>query len=525
MTISYNQRPLIRRAGSSLVVLGLCFALLAGSHAARADEEPQPEQSQSEVQPAYHAERDHEVSKRAGQAVHVVLVARGDINRLVTVLHSLGLQTEPVPIVHGVAAYLNPDQLGRLENDQTVRRVIYDAPVTLADSPFNPALLATSYPVLLNAAPAWINPAGPVTGKGVTVAVVDSGISSHPDINHRVILNLNFNPWVNSASDVYGHGTAMAGIIGGNGSASAGRYVGIAPQASLINLRVNDGTGAAPTSAIVNAIVWAVDNRERYNIRVISLSMQSSVAESYRVSLLDAAVEYAWLKGIVVVASAGNGGPNSALYAPANDPYVITVGATGDQPARASFSSFGITQDGYLKPELVAPGTHIVCPLAAGSNIAASYPARIVDRYYVQLSGTSVAAPQVAGVAALYLQAHPGVRPGQLKSVLISTARSLSQPGTGAGFPDAMRAIAYAGPVGNTDLGLEPNNFLKVLYLEKLAEEGRGYPTLPSVSWSSVSWSSVSWSSVSWSSVSWSSVSWSSAAWDDLAWNSVSWNK
>jgi serine protease AprX len=477
--------------------------------ASASDEPAQPQEAQAEHQ----AQLDNEVSARVGQAVQVVLIARGDVKRLVTLLHSLGVnRTVPVPIVHGVAVQLNPSQISRLRHDQSVMRMVYDAPVILTNTPFNPAILANGYPLLLNAAPAWTNPAGRVTGKGVTVAVIDSGIWAHPDLSGRIDANLNFNPWVSDAADAFGHGTAVAGIVGGNGSASAGRYVGIAPEVNLLNLRVTDGRGAAPTSAVVNAIVWAADNRDSYNIRVISLSIQSSVVESYRVSILDAAVEYAWLKGVVVVTSAGNGGANSALYAPGNDPYIITVGATADQLVRASFSTYGVTQDGYAKPELVAPGSQIICPLASGSNIALNYPDRNVDGRYIQLSGTSVASPQVAGVAVLYLQAHPEVRPGQLKNVLLNTARPLSQPGTGAGFPDAMRAISYAGPLGNTDLGLEPNNFLKVLYLQKLKEAG-------------VAWGQVSWSSVSWSSVSWSNVSWSNVAWNDVSWNTVSWNR
>ncbi len=283
----------------------------------------------------------------------------------------------------------------------------------------------------------------------------------------------------------------------------------------MVNLRVNDGTGAAPTSAIVNAILWAVNNKATYNIRVINLSLQSSVAESYATSPIDAAVEYAWLKGIVVVVAAGNNGPNSELYAPANDPYVITVGATDDNgtvsprdDTLAPFSSYGLTQDGYSKPDLVAPGRRIITTLATGSTLAITYPSYIVGSQYMQLSGTSFSAPQLSGIAALYLEIQPAARPGQVKGLLRSIATSFSQGlpvGAGAGYPDAEHAITYIGLLATANIGLVPNKYLQVMYMQ-----ASNLTSTATVSWDSVSWDSVSWSSVSWGSVSWDTVSWDS---------------
>jgi serine protease AprX len=199
------------------------------------------------------------------------------------------------------------------------------------------------------------------------------------------------------------------------------------------------------------------------------------------------------------------------LYAPANDPYVITVGATDDQgtvstadDVLAGFSSYGVTQDGFRKPDFVAPGRHIITTLAGNSFFALNYPGFMVGTQYIQLSGTSVAAASVSGVAALYVESNPTVRPGQLKGVLLATANQLSFAGSGAGYPDAARAIAYIGLVGNANHGLDPNNYLKVLYMA-----ANNLVTMPIVSWDSVSWDSVSWGSVSWDSVSWNAVSWS----------------
>ena len=420
-----------------------------------------------------HLDRQVLKAMEQGRRIPVILVAHGELNTLEADLRRTGIKnTVRVPIGHGIATELTSSLIAHFSTRSDVERIIYDAPVQLTDT---------------------------------------SGISAHPDLNGRVIINRNFNATVTGSDDAYGHGTAVAGIIAGDGTASAGRYLGIAPEANLINLRVNDGTGAAPTSAIMNAILWAVLNKDIFNIRVLNLSLLASVQESYQTSPIDAAVEYAWLKGIVVVVAAGNNGPNSALYAPANDPYVITVGATDDHGSVAAvddtlagFSSYGVTQDGVSKPDFVAPGRRIITTLAPGSTFALNYPAFLVGSQYIQLSGSSVAAPIVSGVVALYVESRPTVRPGQLKGVLLATAKGLTLTGSGAGYPDAGRAIASTGLTGNADHGLDPNNYLKVLYLA-----AHDLVTLPVVSWDTVSWDSVSWESVSWDSVSWNAVSWS----------------
>jgi len=460
-----------------------------------------------------HLDRQVLTAMQSGQSIHVILVARGDLNTLQADLRRSGIKRiERVPIAHGIAAELTASLISFFRTDVNVARIVYDAPVRLTDTPFNPTALATAYPTVVDAVSSWANAVAPLTGRGIGVAVIDSGITAHPDVASHVIVSQNFNLNVAGTNDAYGHGTAVAGIIAGDGTASGGQYIGIAPQTSLINLRVNDGSGAAPTSAIMNAIMWAIVNKNTYNIRILNLSLQSSVQESYRTSPIDAAVEYAWLKGIVVVVAAGNNGPNSALYAPANDPYVITVGATDDHGTAftsddtlASFSSYGVTQDGFSKPDFVAPGRHIITTLAPNSAFALNYPTFMIGTQYIQLSGTSVSAPVVSGVAALYVESNPTVRPGQLKAVLLATVNGLGFAGSGAGYPDAARAIAYTGLVGNADHGLDPNNYLKVLYMA-----ANGLTVLSVVSWDSVSWDSVSWGSVSWDSVSWDAVSWSS---------------
>jgi serine protease AprX len=257
---------------------------------------------------------------------------------------------------------------------------------------------------------------------------------------------------------------------------------------------------------------WIYQNRERYNIRVVNLSLNSTVAESYHTSPLDAAVEILWLNNIVVVVSAGNneaGPANGILFPPANDPFVITVGATDDRGTTtrnddvlASFSAHGTTTDGFRKPDLVAPGKNIVGLLASPHTVLAQEHANHVveheQKQYFRMSGTSMAAPVVAGTVALLLQDEPHLTPDQVKYRLTATTRPFASPGAGAGYLDAYAAIhGTTRQVANT--GVRPSELIN------LNSDGS---TTGSVSWTSVSWTSVSWTSVSWTSVSWSSDYW-----------------
>ena len=171
-----------------------------------------------------------------------------------------------------------------------------------------------------------------------------------------------------------------------------------------------------------------------------------------------------------------------------------------------------MTTDGLRKPELVAPGRHIVSTLSsAHDTLPLQFPSHIVDDAYLRMSGTSAAAPVVSGVVAQLLQARPGLSPGQVKWLLTHTARPIDGPGTGAGYPRTGAAVQGSAR-GNANIGLVPNNYLAAAYAAK---------TGLSVSWDSVSWNTVSWDSVSWESVSWDSVSWDNVSWDSVSWDAA----
>ncbi len=200
-------------------------------------------------------------------------------------------------------------------------------------------------------------------GQGITVAVVDSGISANqPDLadsagNSRVIASVDFSQEDTSQNDSYGHGTHVAGIIGGNGAKLRGIFVGVAPKVHFVDVKVTDAEGKGNESNVISGLQWIYDNKSQYNIQVVNLSLNSSSPQPYQTSPLDAALEVLWFNQIVVVVSAGNNGTgenNGILYPPANDPFVITVGAVNDQhtlstrdDVLASFSAFGTTEFGF----------------------------------------------------------------------------------------------------------------------------------------------------------------------------------
>jgi len=369
-----------------------------------------------------------------------------------------------------------------------------------------------------------------ITGGGITVAVIDSGIWVDADFmrlpgdycqpggcgSNRLKAGFSFNDQAVYTNDNYGHGTHVAGIIGGNGQKSGGFYQGVAPQVDLINLKVCDNYGMAYESDVVEAMQWVYENKDQpaYRIRIVNLSINSTVDQSYHTSPIDAAAEILWFNGVVVIASAGNGsadGYNTINAAPANDPFIITVGAVdeGGTPDRvddfiAGFSAYGTTLDGFNKPDLVAPGKDIVSVLAKESWWRNEYPGRFVENIYFRASGTSMSAPMVTGAVALLLQDEPHLTPDQVKFRLLNTG-SLISNAVGNNYP---YLDVYAAVNGTSTESANTG-----LVASQLLWSGTQPVTWGSVSWNSVSWNSVSWNSVSWNSVSWNSVSWNSTYW------------
>jgi serine protease AprX len=363
-------------------------------------------------------------------------------------LSTLGSILNALPLVNGIVAELPLSNILSLSNQSNVKYISLDRTLTPTLSNAAPAV---------NAFAAWQSG---YTGSGIGVALIDSGVASHPDLNggllglSRVVWNQSFVTGNASAVDQYGHGTHIAGLIAGNGSSSTGSkysqtFKGIAPQANLINLRVLDQNGAGTDSAVIAAINQAISLKPLFNIRVINLSLGRPVFESYKLDPVCQAVEAAWKSGIVVVVAAGNNGryqPTdgyATITSPGNDPYVITVGAmkTMGTPTRvddliASYSSKGPTVvDAIAKPDIVAPGNLLVSLEAPNSTLYNEYPGnRVPNSFYTvggtsapsssyfTLSGTSMATGVVSGVVADLLQKSPSLTPDQVKARLMKTA-------------------------------------------------------------------------------------------------------
>jgi serine protease AprX len=374
--------------------------------------------------------------------------------------------------------------------------------------------LANPYIRAIGADSVW-NTAPYLQGQGITVAVLDTGVSSSADLQNRVLLSKTFSRLSFEGADFYGHGSHVMGIVGGNGVNSSGAYVGVAPKANLINLQVSDAFGNGTSSNVVAALQWVYENHVAYNIRVVNISFNTTIPESYHTNPISAAAEILWFNGVVVVVSAGNEGKNG-LYPPANDPFVITVGASNDQgtgdPADdslATFSAYGTTADGIQKPDLLAPGVNIVSLLTNPfSRLPIDHPDNIVKidnaPVYFRMSGTSMAAPVVSGAAALLLQDEPGLTPDQVKYRLMATARPLKKAtGSGAGLLD-INAAVQGTSTESANIGLP---------VSQLLSSGSEPVTWNAVSWNAVSWNAVSWNAVSWNAVSWNAVSWNSVDW------------
>src|SRR3954470_4269069 len=415
-----------RMAGRAIqIVIAMAIAIVAATPANAA---PQPART-SEAIVQFHA------GVRAAQQRATVRAAGGVVVRDLHVIRALGVR-------------MAPRALRRLAASPGVRVVSANAPVRpsaaaarATRSDWDTRALATAFPEATRADKAWTDPTSPATGAGVTVAVLDTGIAgqlpdfraSQTDPTSRVIASVVTNPEATTATDGYGHGTHVAGLLAGNGRALpasdplVNRYVGAAPQANLVSVKVSDDHGNATVMDVIAGLQFVVDHGVDYGIRVVNLSLASTAPASYHDDPLDAAVEEVWAHGVVVVAAAGNRGEDgdAVSYAPANDPYVITVGAVDDHGTKdtlddslAPWSSRGITQDGIVKPDIVAPGAHIAAPLAPASDFQSMCSSCVVDQRYFRLSGTSMAAPVVAGIAADVISAHPGWTPDQVKGAL-----------------------------------------------------------------------------------------------------------
>ena len=385
------------------------------------------------------------------------------------------------------------------------------------------------------------DPAGrPLTGSGVTVALLDSGVSPVPGLDSpgKVVYGPDFTAGGVSNTgdqDDFGHCTFMAGLIAANDqpskkdgtainldAASPAAQEGLAPDAQLLSVKLAGADGTTTVDAVIAGLAWVVQHRNDngMNVRVVNLSFGATALQPYQIDPLAAAVEAAWRSGIVVVASAGNDGPSAnGLADPALDPFVIAVGSSDPQgkvdgwghPVVADFSSRGSPD----RPvDLLAPGRSVVSLRVPGSTIDVDNPAGLVagdsSQRLFRGSGTSEATAVVSGAVALLLQAHPELTPDQVKALVMATARPLNQTSVeaaGSGEIQLGTALDAADKAASKDAKVD------------LAGAVQSYPTSSGLDGVDPGDLSGSWDGARWSGARWSGARWSGARWSGEGWS------
>jgi serine protease AprX len=362
------------------------------------------------------------------------------------------------------------------------------------------------------------------------IAIVDSGIdSSKADFGGRVRASVNFSSLApNATGDQLGHGTMVATLAAGAGTPLLGLFKGAAPTSPLVDVRVTDSQGQALTSDIVAAIDWIIANKSTYNIKVANFSLAGRSATSILFDPLNKAVEKLWLSGVTVVAAAGNNGSSGPvdIASPANDPFVITVGATdinkttdSADDQRASWSAYGHTADGFAKPDLAAPGRWMIGAVPSGSGLLSSFSLRTVLSGYMWMSGTSFSAPVVAGAAAQILARRPDFRPDQVKGALMVSATFLSSqgPALGAGTLDAAAAAAVSSPPNpneNLHAFVSEGEFDAQKWLEHVSTNSN---------WTASNWTASNWVASNWVASNWVASNWVASNWTMSNWTASNW--
>ena len=489
-----------------------------------------------------------EVGGSGDAAVAAVKGAGGDVGRR-------------IDIINAFEATVPASELDALRASDGVYSVTPNAPVHLNGmvDGYDPmadggSWLNTAYAI--KASDMWKNG---YTGKGVDVALIDSGVSPVPGLTGpgKVVNgpDLSFESQADNLRylDTYGHGTHLAGIIAGRDDAViAGaenkdqtNFMGIAPDARILNVKVATANGTTDVSQVLAAIDWVVQHRNDngLNVKVLNLSFGTDSRQSYVLDPLAYAAEVAWKKGIVVVAAAGNSQfGNSQLNDPAYDPYVIAVGASDPKGTPwdtrddvvPDWSERG---DNVRNPDLVAPGAHVVSLRDPSSFIDQTAPAgRVGNSRFFRGSGTSQAAAVVSGAIALIEQQRPGITPDQVKKLLTSntTKLALADPraqGNGeldmnklwkAPTPAELASVQQFAP--STGLGLLEAARGSVHVADSAGNVLTGEQDIFGTPWNGQSWSGQSWSGQSWSGGLWNGQSWSGQSWSGQSWSGQSWS-
>ncbi|HYN95843.1 MAG TPA: S8 family serine peptidase, partial [Pilimelia sp.] len=377
-------------------------------------------------------------------------------------------------------------------------------------------------------------PAAGAEGAGVTVAVVDTGIADVPDLAGRVTERVDVTG--TGAGDGYGHGTFMAGLIAGTGSAAGGAYRGVAPAANLVDVKVADGEGHTDLITVLRGLQWVSDHAR--DVQVVNLSLSSDSPLPYQVDPLNQALRMLWHRGVTVVVPSGNDGPgNGTVTSPGNDPLLLTAGGldergTADRrdDAVGAWSGRGPTWQGDAKPDLVAPGGALVSLRAPGSAVDIAVPHARIGTDYLRGSGTSMATAVTSGVVAATLAVEPKLRPDAIKRLLVGTAYDAPELTTaaGAGGLDAARVLAAAPTWRNTPAEERHQRDMAVLARDAAdwsafeAAVLAGDGATAAARWKRLTPASRDWAARAWAQLDPAARAWAARAWAARAWAGAS---
>jgi serine protease AprX len=463
-----------------------------------------------------------------------------------------GTVTEDLPIIDGFSAVVPAGGIARLEATPGVMTVRRDGIVKVEGQMGEDSGTASAvYTEVTRANRLWRDG---ITGKNVNVALIDTGVNQTGDLAGQVLHTVDFTPEQDN-KDNYGHGTFVAGLIAGSGAGSNAAVRGMAPGSKLVSVKIAGRDGITDVTKLLAAIQWVVTHKETFGIRVLNLSLGTNSTQSYLVDPLNFAVERAWNSGLVVVVAAGNeGNAPRTIVKPADDPFVITVGAFDDKTTvertddvMASFSSVGPTAaDGIQKPDLVASGKSVISTRSLGSTVESNFPNAVIGNTYFKGSGTSFSSAIVAGAAALMIQRNYSLGPNQVKARLMENARNGGRFGGtntgGAGQLDALDAV-YSSSTSVANQGVRPamgggslqrtrgsspvyNPETGAILTDDEANAALGFNPAEYFAnrWAGSSWNGSSWNGSSWNGSSWNGSSWNGSSWNGSSWNGSSWN-
>ena len=480
----------------------------------------------------------------AGTGLSRVLVtARGGVRAAADAVRAMGGRVGVgLPLVDGVAASVPADRLVALAAVPGVVAVTQDRSATFTGAGGEAGASTSTFAGPGSVGAAW---AAGNRGKGVGIAVLDTGVSPLPDFAGRLVHGPDLSG-EGSTVDTHGHGTVMAGVAAGDGAASAGGvHTGVAPEATVVAVKVAGRNGAVDVSTILQAMHWVSAYKDQFGIRVLNLSWGTESTQDPAVDPLNHAVQRLWQEGIVVVVAAGNSGPHGGtITKPADDPMVVTVGAyddKGDTSARndtlTTWSSRGPTASGAAKPDLVAPGRTLVAVRSPGSQIEHANPKALVGAGYIKGSGTSQAAAVVSGLAALVLAEHPTWTPDQVKRVLTTTASPLgsaARADQGAGRVSLAAALqADPGParwqsptasgLGSLELSRGGSSVDVVCPGDTAPTALVGERDTACEAWDGSKWTGSKWTGSKWTGSKWTGSKWTGSKWTGDAWTEATW--